>query len=75
MCNIMNYIMANVFLYLYRSQLKEAKKQGLNPDDFLRNNDSYAYFSQLSSGQYLLQPGHTGTNVMDLQILLINPFN
>ncbi|ROT76871.1 hypothetical protein C7M84_004509 [Penaeus vannamei] len=58
-----------------KSQLKEAKEQGLNPDDFLRNNDSYAYFSQLSSGQYLLQPGHTGTNVMDLQILLINPFN
>ncbi|XP_042861309.1 glycerate kinase-like isoform X2 [Penaeus japonicus] len=58
-----------------KSQLKEAKEQGLNPDDFLNNNDSYTYFSQLSSGQYLLQPGHTGTNVMDLQILFINPFN
>ncbi|XP_053627073.2 glycerate kinase isoform X1 [Cherax quadricarinatus] len=56
-----------------KSQVQEAQLQGLVPEDFLGVNDSYTYFSQLSSGQFLLKPGHTGTNVMDLQILLINP--
>lgn len=43
------------------------------PEKFLQDNASYEYFSQLSSGKYLFKPGHTGTNVMDIQILLINP--
>lgn len=56
-----------------KSQLQEAQEQGLNPQEFLDSNDSYTYFMQLSSGQYHLKPGHTGTNVMDLQILYITP--
>nr|XP_045600736.1 glycerate kinase-like [Procambarus clarkii]XP_045600738.1 glycerate kinase-like [Procambarus clarkii]XP_045600739.1 glycerate kinase-like [Procambarus clarkii]XP_045600740.1 glycerate kinase-like [Procambarus clarkii]XP_045600741.1 glycerate kinase-like [Procambarus clarkii]XP_045600742.1 glycerate kinase-like [Procambarus clarkii] len=56
-----------------RSQAQEAREQGLIPEDFLGINDSYTYFTQLSAGQYLLKPGHTGTNVMDLQIIFINP--
>ncbi|XP_066969394.1 glycerate kinase-like [Macrobrachium rosenbergii] len=57
----------------FRSQLQEAKQQGLNPEAYLKNNDSYTYFSLLSNGYYSLKPGHTGTNVMDIQILMIYP--
>ncbi|XP_042241312.1 glycerate kinase-like isoform X2 [Homarus americanus] len=56
-----------------KSQLQEARQQGLSPENFLGANDSYSYFTSLSSSQYLLKPGHTGTNVMDLQILFIKP--
>ncbi|XP_064115359.1 glycerate kinase-like [Macrobrachium nipponense] len=58
----------------FRSQLQEAEQQDLNPEAYLQNNDSYTYFSLLSNGYYLLKPGHTGTNVMDIQILMIYPW-
>ncbi|XP_046880581.1 glycerate kinase isoform X1 [Hypomesus transpacificus] len=50
---------------------EEANAQGLNIDSFLSNNDSYTFFSRLSGGQRLLLPGLTGTNVMDVHMLLI----
>ncbi len=43
---------------------------GINPDELLSNNDSY---TALKSSQDLLMIGATGTNVADLQILLIQP--
>jgi glycerate 2-kinase len=43
---------------------------GLNPLAMLNNNDSY---SALKSSQDLLHTGATGTNVADLQVLLILP--
>ncbi len=43
---------------------------GLKPSDLLDNNDSY---TALKSAQCLLMTGATGTNVADLQILLIYP--
>jgi glycerate 2-kinase len=43
---------------------------GLDPLAMLNNNDSYA---ALKSSQDLLDTGATGTNVADLQILLIHP--
>lgn len=45
-----------------------AKSLGLNPQEYLDNNDSYNFFKQIDS---LLITGPTGTNVMDLQIILI----
>jgi hydroxypyruvate reductase len=39
---------------------------GLDPHDFLANNDAYSYFSILGD---LLKPGTTGTNVNDLTFL------
>ncbi|XP_076045351.1 glycerate kinase [Oratosquilla oratoria] len=57
----------------FRSQYREAKQSGLDPNAFLENNDSYTYFSTLNEGVYLLKPGHTGTNVMDIQMLYIIP--
>jgi hydroxypyruvate reductase/glycerate 2-kinase len=47
----------------------EAKSLGLDPDVYLKRNDSYTFFKQIDS---LLITGPTGTNVMDVQILLIS---
>jgi glycerate 2-kinase len=44
-----------------------ATRLGLDPAEFLRNNNSYAFFSALGD---LVKTGPTGTNVMDIEILL-----
>ncbi len=44
-----------------------AKKKGLDPEAFLDNNDSYSFFQPLRD---LLITGPTGTNVMDLHLIL-----
>jgi glycerate-2-kinase len=50
------------------STIKKARAFGLNPEEYLQNNDSYTFFNKLSS---LLFTGPTGTNVMDMQVVLI----
>jgi hydroxypyruvate reductase len=49
--------------------LKRAYEVGLNPDDFLQNNDSYRFFEQVKA---LVKTGPTNTNVCDVQIVLLN---
>ncbi|NXO61302.1 GLCTK kinase, partial [Phainopepla nitens] len=49
----------------------EALREGLDVEAFLRNNDSYSFFSQFQGGHHLLVTGLTGTNVMDIQAILI----
>lgn len=51
--------------------MEEAVSQGLNIDGVLTSNDSFTFFSQLSKGQRLLMPGLTGTNVMDVHVMLL----
>ncbi len=48
--------------------LKEAENAGINPEEYLSNNDSYHFFKELNS---LVITGDTHNNVMDLQIFLI----
>ncbi len=48
--------------------LREAERQGLDPEKFLRNNDSYPFFEQAGG---LLKTGPTNTNVCDIQVLLV----
>jgi hydroxypyruvate reductase/glycerate 2-kinase len=48
--------------------VQKAKLLKLDPEDYLANNDSYTFFSKTGE---LLITGPTGTNVMDLQIILI----
>ena len=50
------------------STWQQAEKIGLNPEIYLKNNDSYNFFKKLNS---LVITGPTNTNVMDLQIALI----
>jgi glycerate 2-kinase len=46
-----------------------AKKEGIpSPLRYLDNNDSYTFFANLSD---LIKTGHTGTNVGDLQVILL----
>lgn len=43
---------------------------GVDPVKYLKNNDSYTFFKAVGG---LFMTGPTGTNVMDLQVLLIEP--
>ena len=47
--------------------MERAMALHLNPDEFLENNDSYTFFEKLKDA---IITGYTGTNVMDLQIIL-----
>ncbi len=47
---------------------KEALQKGINPGEYLKNNDSYNFFAPLD---LLYKTGPTRTNVMDLMCLLV----
>ena len=47
-------------------------EQGLDPECSLGDNDSYTFFNQLDGGRSLVRTGLTGTNVMDLHVLLFS---
>lgn len=53
------------------SSLDSAEDQGLDPERSLLDNDSYTFFSHLNFGKNLIKTGLTGTNVMDLHLLLL----
>ena len=46
---------------------EKAINKGLNVDEFLNNNNSYEFFKKIND---LFITGPTGTNVMDIQILV-----
>jgi glycerate-2-kinase len=48
--------------------VKKAEGIGLNTDEYLNNNDSYNFFKKIDG---LFITGPTGTNVMDIQIVVI----
>lgn len=50
--------------------MAKAASLGMVPETYLHDNDSYHFFKALDG---LLITGPTGTNVMDLQIILIDP--
>ena len=52
-----------------------ARKLGIDPLRYLGNNDSYAFFQQFDAATRAhshFKTGPTGTNVMDIQIVLLN---
>jgi len=51
-----------------RSTLDRARAAGLPPDRFLSDNNAYAFFHALGD---LIHTGPTGTNVGDLQVILL----
>jgi glycerate 2-kinase len=48
--------------------VKKVKAVGLNPEEYLKNNDSYNFFKKFDG---LFVTGPTGTNVMDIQIMVV----
>ena len=53
--------------------MSRAFEQSLNPQQYLQENDTFSFFSRIDQGRNLVNTGLTGTNVMDLQVMLINP--
>ncbi|CAG5133081.1 unnamed protein product [Candidula unifasciata] len=51
--------------------LQEVLKSGLDMRKYLDNNDSFTFFNQVNGGQNLVPIKLTGTNVMDIVILLV----
>jgi hydroxypyruvate reductase len=56
--------------FVDRSILRRARARGLEADRYLARHDSYAFFSSLGG---LFRTGLTGTNVMDLAVVLVAP--
>jgi glycerate-2-kinase len=50
------------------STVETARAAGLDPEVYLNNNDSYNFFKKIDG---LLITGPTGTNVMDVQIIIV----
>jgi len=48
--------------------IRKGRSKGMDPIIFLKNNDTYHFFAETGE---LLMTGPTGTNVMDLRIMLI----
>jgi len=46
--------------------VKRGQRLGMDAEEYLKNNDSYNYFSRLGD---LVKTGPTGTNVNDIMIL------
>ncbi|GFR66276.1 glycerate kinase [Elysia marginata] len=51
--------------------LHKASQAGLDVVEYLDNNDSFTLLTKLDGGSNLVVTGLTGTNVMDLQILVV----
>ncbi len=50
------------------SSYKKVKKLGLDPYKYLENNDSNSFFTKIEDN---IKTGYTGTNVMDITIILV----
>ncbi|MCP4941486.1 MAG: glycerate kinase, partial [Planctomycetaceae bacterium] len=49
---------------------QNARRQQLNPEEYLQRNDAYHFFEQTGG---LLITGPTGTNVCDVRVVVVTP--
>ncbi|KAK3579397.1 hypothetical protein CHS0354_029704 [Potamilus streckersoni] len=49
----------------------KASENNIDLKKYLEDNDSYSALKKIDGGQYLIQTGLTGTNVMDIQVLIV----
>ncbi|XP_042522022.1 glycerate kinase [Dipodomys spectabilis] len=59
--------------WVMRELCSQATAQGLDMATFLAHNDSHTFFCRLQGGSHLLYTGMTGTNVMDVHLLFLQP--
>ena len=60
----------NAGAFISPESFKKSEKLGLDPSDYLSNNDSYSFFHELGD---LVSPGPTMTNVSDFRAVLVLP--
>jgi glycerate 2-kinase len=48
--------------------ISRSRDLGLDAEEYLRNNDTYSFFSEIGD---LIYTGPTGTNVNDITLLLV----
>lgn len=53
--------------------VSQATTEGLDVATFLAHNDSHTFFCHFQGGAHLLYTGLTGTNVMDVHLLFLQP--
>ena len=53
--------------------VQAAINDGLNPQEYLNNNDSFNFYAKFLGGTNHIITGLTGTNVMDIQVMLVHP--
>ncbi|CAD6188552.1 unnamed protein product [Caenorhabditis auriculariae] len=51
---------------------EDLPEDNLSPNYFLSNSDSYSFWNSYQNGSCHLKTGKTGTNVMDVQILILD---
>ncbi len=56
--------------FVTQTTLENGERIGMNATQFLEENNTYRYFSELGD---LFCPGPTGTNVMDIKIAIVFP--
>ena len=57
----------NAGVYFDNKILKKARQLSLDPESFLKKNDSYTFFKKLNS---LIRTGPTLTNVNDYRVIM-----
>ena len=57
--------------YIDKTTLLHYIESGLHANSYLINNDSTTFFQFLNNGKNLIQTGPTGTNVMDIHIVIV----
>ena len=59
-----------------QSLIQVARLQGVeNAGQYLSDNNAYEFFSSVNGGENFIKIGHTGTNVMDIHLLVIKAKN
>lgn len=53
--------------------VKKCLNENLDPVAYSEDNNAYEFFSKYNSGENLIKIGHTGTNVMDIQVMIVKP--
>ena len=59
--------------YLSNEILQNANRQGANPANYLKRNDSFTFFGNELEGPFLNGPPKVQTNVCDLRVIAISP--